>query len=108
MVVLSGCLRRRRRVLTSQCCNLGRERTKGAVPGIIRRLGESGSHIVPLRALSVGDTGDQAEAHLVSSRGSPVTDSPLLSSCAVLSRLVLKDCLSDGNCEIHSTGLLKG
>lgn len=57
MVVLSGRLRRWRSVLTSQCCNLGRGRTKGAVPAIIRKLGEAGSHIVPLRALSVGDAG---------------------------------------------------
>lgn len=53
-----GTVRTPEAVLTSRCCNLGRERTKGAAPGIIKRLREAGSHIVPLRALSVGDTGD--------------------------------------------------
>lgn len=57
MVVLSGRLRRWRRVLTSQCCNLRRGQTKGAATGINRRLRVAGSHIVPLRVLSVGNTG---------------------------------------------------
>lgn len=54
----------------------------------------------------LGDTGDQA--HLVSLRGSTVTDSSLLTSCVLLSSLVLKHCLFDGSCGMLSTGIWKG